>query len=131
QLLAAERIFHPVFAAEIFLEPLVEGSNISATFEALPRFPAVYRDISFLAGRGVAYEKLEQAIRAAGGAGPGSVDCIDVFAGKGMDPAKRSIAVSMVFRAADRTLSSEEVAAAVDKIIERLAQDFSAELRSK
>jgi phenylalanyl-tRNA synthetase beta subunit len=37
----------------------------------------------------------------------------------------------MVFRAADRTLSSEEVNATVDKIIERLGKEFSAELRSR
>ncbi len=131
ELLAAERIYQPVFAAELFIEPLVAGSGVPAKFEALPRYPAVYRDLSFLAERDVPYESLERAIRAAGGAQLESVDCIDVFAGKGVDPAKRSIAVSMVFRAADRTLSSEEVAAAVDKIIERLAQEFSAELRSR
>jgi phenylalanyl-tRNA synthetase beta chain len=131
ELLAAERIYQPVFAAEMFVEPLVAGSRVSATFEALPRFPAVFRDLSFLANRDVPYAALEQAIRAAAGPQLESLECIDVFAGKGIDPARRSIAVSMVFRAADRTLSSEEVNAAVDQIIERLGKDFSAELRSR
>jgi phenylalanyl-tRNA synthetase beta chain len=131
ELLAAERIYQPVFAGEIFLEPLVAGSRVSATFEALPRYPAVFRDLSFLASRDVPYAALEKAIREAAGPQLESVDCMDVFAGKGIDPARRSIAVSMVFRAADRTLSSEEVNATVDKIIERLGQDFSAELRSR
>jgi phenylalanyl-tRNA synthetase beta chain len=147
EVLAADRIFEPVFAAEMFLEPLVAGSGVPARFEALPRFPAVYRDLSFLAQRDVPYEALELAIRAAGGAQLESVDCIDVFVPKSVNPARpnafdqigreitgsgrRSIAVSMVFRATDRTLSSEEVASAVDKIIERLAQEFSAELRSR
>ena len=131
EMLAAERIYQPVFAAELFLEPLVAGSRVSATFVALPRFPAVFRDLSFLANRDTPYAALEAAIRDAAGAQLESVDCMDVFAGKGIDPAKRSIAVSMVFRAADRTLSSEEVNATVDKIIERLGKEFSAELRSR
>lgn len=131
ELLAAERIYQPVFAAEIFLQPLVEGSRTSAIFEALPRFPAVFRDISFVAKRSVPYADLESAIREAGGAQLESVDCIDVFAGKGIAPDQRSVAVSMVFRAADRTLSSEEVNAAIDRIVERLSKDFSAELRSR
>ena len=131
EMLAAERIYQPVFAAEIFLEPLVAASRISAKFEALPRYPAVFRDLSFLASRDVPYAALEKAIREAAGAELESVDCMDVFAGKGIDPARRSIAVSMVFRAADRTLSSEEVNATVDRIIERLGKDFSAELRSR
>jgi phenylalanyl-tRNA synthetase beta chain len=131
ELLAAERIHQPVFAAEIFIEPLVEGSRTAAIFQALPRFPAVFRDLSFVANRGVPYAALEQAIRAAAGAQLESVNCIDVFAGKGIAPDQRSIAVSMVFRAVDRTLSSEEVNAAVDQVVERLSKEFSAELRSR
>ncbi len=131
ELLAAERIYQPVFAAEIFLQPLLEGSRTSAIFEALPRFPAVFRDISFVVNRSVPYGELERAIREAAGAQMESVDCIDVFAGKGIAPDRRSIAVSMVFRAGDRTLSSEEVSAAVDRIVERLSKEFSAELRSR
>jgi phenylalanyl-tRNA synthetase beta chain len=74
---------------------------------------------------------LEEAIRGAAGPQLESVDCIDVFAGKGIAPDQRSIAVSMVFRAADRTLSSEEINAAIDRIVERLGKEFSAELRSR
>lgn len=135
ELLASERIYQPVFAAELFIEPLVEGSRTAATFEALPRFPAAYRDLSFLANRDVPYAALEQAIRAAAGPQLESLDCIDVFAGKGiaqkLGEDRRSIAVSLIFRAADRTLSSEEVSATVDTIVERLGRDFSAELRSR
>ncbi|HEV2199057.1 MAG TPA: phenylalanine--tRNA ligase subunit beta [Bryobacteraceae bacterium] len=134
ELLAAERIYQPVFAAELFIEALVAGSPTAATFAPLPRFPAVFRDLSFLANRDVPYAALERVIRAAAGPDLESLDCIDVFAGKagtqkpGED--RRSIAVSMVFRASDRTLSSEEVTATIGKIAERLSQEFSAELRS-
>ena len=59
------------------------------------------------------------------------MDCIDVFAGKGIDKDSRSMAVSMAFRAPDRTLSSEEVAAAVEQVIATLAQTLGAELRGQ
>ncbi len=131
ELLAAERIYQPVFAAEIFLEPLVKGSQADAIFEALPRFPAVFRDLSFVVKRDIPYAQLEQVIRKAAGPRLESVDCVDVFAGKGVGADQRSIAVSMVFRAADRTLSSEEVAAAVDEVVESLRKNFSAEPRSR
>jgi phenylalanyl-tRNA synthetase beta chain len=131
ELLAAERIYQPVFAAELFIEPLVAGSRTAATFEALPRFPAVFRDLSFLADRDIPYAALEETIRTSGGPRLESLDCIDVFASNSIAQHQRSIAVSLVFRAADRTLSSEEVNAAVDKIVERLSTEFSAELRSR
>ena len=131
ELLAAHRIQTAVFAAELFLGKLVAARNPTAVYEPLPRFPGVYRDLSFVIKKDVAYAAVEQAIRAAGGAYLESVECIDVFAGKGIDKSSRSMAVSMAFRAPDRTLSSEEVAATVEQVIARLAQTLGAELRSQ
>ncbi len=131
ELLAAHRIQTAVFAAELFLGKLVEAQSPPAVYEALPRFPGVYRDLSFVVKKDVAYAAIEQAIRAAAGPYLETVDCIDVFAGKSIDKESRSMAVSMAFRAADRTLSSEEVAGAVEQVIARLAQTLGAELRGQ
>lgn len=131
ELLAAHRIQTAVFAAELFLGKLVAAQNPTAVYEALPRFPGVYRDLSFVVKKDVAYAAIEQMIRAAAGPYLESVDCIDVFAGKSIDKDSRSIAVSMAFRAADRTLSSEEVAASVEQVTARLAQSLGAELRGQ
>jgi phenylalanyl-tRNA synthetase beta chain len=131
ELLAAHRIQTAVFAAELFLGKLVAARNPTAVYEPLPRFPGVYRDLSFVIRTDVPYAAVEQTIRAAGGTYLESVECIDVFAGKGIDKSSRSMAVSMAFRATDRTLSSEEVAASVEQVIARLAQALGAELRSQ
>jgi phenylalanyl-tRNA synthetase beta chain len=130
-LLAAHRIQSAVFAAELFLGKLVAARNPAAVYEPLPRFPGVYRDLSFVVTNDVSYAVVEQAIRAAGGAYLESVECIDVFAGKGIDKSSRSMAVSMAFRAPHRTLSSDEVAATMEQVIARLAQTLGAELRSQ
>jgi phenylalanyl-tRNA synthetase beta chain len=131
ELLAAHRIQTAVFAAELFLGKLVGVRNPTPVYEPLPRFPGVYRDLSFVIKTEVTYAVVEQAIRAAGGEYLESVECIDVFAGKGIDKNSRSMAVSMAFRAPDRTLSSEEVATSVEQVIARLAQTLGAELRSQ
>ncbi len=131
ELLAAQRIQTAVFAAELFLGKLVAAQSATAVYEVLPRFPGVYRDLSFVVKKDVAYAAIEQAIRAAAGPYLETVECIDVFAGKSIDKDSRSMAVSMAFRAPDRTLSSEEVAASVEQVIARLAQTLGAELRSQ
>jgi phenylalanyl-tRNA synthetase beta chain len=131
ELLAAHRIQTAVFAAELFLGKLVAAQSPTAVYEPLARFPGVYRDLSFVVKKDIAYASVEQAIRAAAGPYLESVDCIDVFAGKSIDKDSRSMAVSMAFRAADRTLSSEEVAGAVEQVIAKLAQMLGAELRSQ
>jgi phenylalanyl-tRNA synthetase beta chain len=131
ELLAAHRIQTAVFAAELLLGKLLAARKPTAVYEPLPRFPGVYRDLSFVVKKDVPYATVEQAIRAAGGEYLESVECIDVFAGKGIDQNSRSMAVSMAFRAPDRTLSSEEVAATVEQVIANLARTLGAELRSQ
>jgi phenylalanyl-tRNA synthetase beta chain len=130
-LLAGDRIQTAVFVAELLLDKLLTVRNPTAVYEPLPRFPGVYRDLSFVVQKDVSYAMVEQAIRAAGGTQLESVECIDVFAGKSIDTSRRSIAVSLAFRAPDRTLSSEEVAASVELVIERLSKTLGAELRSQ
>jgi len=131
ELLAPRKIQTTVFAAELFLVALAPEVRSSAVFEPLPRFPAVFRDLSFVVKTGITYASIEQAIRAAAGPNLETLDCIDVFEGKGLAKDSRSVAVSMVFRAPDRTLSSEEVTAQVDQIVARLSAEFGAELRSR
>ena len=131
ELLAPRKIQTAVFAAELSLAALAPEARSAVAFEPLPRFPAVFRDLSFVVKTGIAYASIEQAIRSAAGTNLETLDCIDVFDGKGIAKDSRSLAVSMVFRATDRTLSSEEVAAEVDQIVARLSAQFGAELRSR
>jgi phenylalanyl-tRNA synthetase beta chain len=118
-----------VFAAELFLGKLVAAALPTARYEPLPRFPGIFRDLSFIVKDDVSYAAIEDGIRAAAGPYLETVECIDVFAGKGIAADSRSMAVSMAFRAPDRTLASEEVAAAVEQVIARLAQSLGTELR--
>jgi phenylalanyl-tRNA synthetase beta chain len=136
ELLAARKIQTALFAAELFLGKLIPLVQSIARYEPLPRFPGVFRDLSFVVKKDVAYAAIEQAIRSAAGPYLESVDCIDVFAGKGIAAKgipkdSRSMAVSMAFRAPHRTLSSDEVTASVDQVIESLSKTFGAELRSR
>ena len=54
----------------------------------------------------------------------------DVFEGPSLPEGTRSLAFSVDFRAADRTLTDEEAESAVAAIVERLSRDFGARLRS-
>ena len=128
--LTPRKIQTTLFAAEVMLGKLVSMIRPTAAYAPLPRFPGVYRDLSFVAKRDIPYAAIERAIRDTAGPFLESVECIDVFAGKGIVQGSRSVAVSMAFRAPDRTLSSEEVASSVEQVIARLSSEFTAELRS-
>ena len=53
----------------------------------------------------------------------------DVYTGEHMAPGKKSLAYSLVLRAADRTLTDEEAENAVKKVLANLAE-IGVELRS-
>jgi phenylalanyl-tRNA synthetase beta chain len=129
QTLAEQRINQPVFAAELFIGKLSNALKTASTFKPLPRYPAVFRDLSFVVGKDAPYSAIERTIRNSGGPQLESVECIDVFSGKAMGKDKRSIAVSMVFRAPDRTLASEDVNSSIEQIVKQLTAEFGAELR--
>ncbi|MOA05837.1 Phenylalanine--tRNA ligase beta subunit [compost metagenome] len=58
-----------------------------------------------------------------------SVQVFDVFTGSKLGEGKKSIALSLVYRHMERTLTDEEITAAHDKVVETLEQTFAAELR--
>jgi phenylalanyl-tRNA synthetase beta chain len=96
----------------------------------VPRFPPVRRDLAFVLDASVAAADVEAAIRNAGGELLSELRLFDVFAGAPVAEGRRSLAFAVGFRAPDRTLTDAEVDAAVSAVVERLARDFGAELRS-
>jgi phenylalanyl-tRNA synthetase beta chain len=53
----------------------------------------------------------------------------DLYAGKDMPAGKHSIALSLRYRAPDRTLTDEEINSMHERIVKELTQKFSAEIR--
>jgi phenylalanyl-tRNA synthetase beta chain len=116
-----------VFVAEC------EISDASATaekmFRELPKFPAVVRDVAMVVEENVSHADMEQAIRSAGIKLLERVQVFDIFRGGQIPAGKKSVAYSLTYRAADRTLTDAEVNSAHDKIKRQLQQAVKCELR--
>jgi phenylalanyl-tRNA synthetase beta chain len=96
----------------------------------VPRFPPVRRDLAFVVDSGIAAAEVERALREQGGDLMWDCRLFDVFTGPPVPEGKRSLAFAVDFRAADRTLTDIEVDGAIAGIVEALAADFGAVLRS-
>ena len=53
----------------------------------------------------------------------------DVYQGEQLPQGKKSVALSIRYQAADRTLTSDDANAEQAKLLERLKREFAAELR--
>ena len=57
------------------------------------------------------------------------VTLFDIFKPKSAGEAKRSLAYSLEFRSPERTLTDDEINAAMEKVLKSLKEKFGAELR--
>src|SRR5262249_31105750 len=119
-----------VAAADRGVEALMRAAAPLVRVGDVPRFPPVRRDLAFVIDSATPAAEVRGALEDAGGALVGSVVLFDVFEGPPLPEGSRSLAFSVDFRAPDRTLTDAEAEGAVAAIVERLARDFSARLRS-
>ncbi|SDS18645.1 phenylalanyl-tRNA synthetase beta subunit [Halopseudomonas xinjiangensis] len=117
----------PVFAFELTLSAITEGRL--PAFRELSRFPEVRRDIAVLVDQSVAAEDLLATIRDAAGENLTNLRLFDVYAGKGIDPNRKSLAIGLTMQHSSRTLTDDEVNAVMDKVLTSLEQGFNATLR--
>ena len=122
----------PVFVAEIDLPNDCEATSPARKFRELQRFPSVSRDIALIAPEGVSHEEILAAIKGVREPLLEAVELFDLFSGKGAEnigAGRKSLAYSLTYLDKNRTLTSEEVNAAHDRIRERLKSELGVELR--
>lgn len=117
------------YIAELDLDLLYSACNLEKKYKALPKFPAVTRDIAILVDDSILVQEIEEAIKKAGGNILESIKLFDVYKGKQIPEDKKSIAYALVYRAEEKTLKDEEVNKVHDKILRSLEHKLGAVLR--
>jgi phenylalanyl-tRNA synthetase beta chain len=77
----------------------------------------------------VPVRQIEQLISSKAGKILEEIKLFDVYKGKQVPEGKKSVAYSIVFRAADRTLKDEEVGKAMNDVLKALSEKLGAQLR--
>ena len=90
---------------------------------------AVARDIAMLVDDGVLVKQIEKLISSAAGNILEDIKLFDVYKGKQVPEGKKSVAYSVTFRSADRTLTDDEVNRAMERIVKALSEKLGAQLR--
>ncbi len=126
---AAFDVDQRVLALVLNLNELVAQARATQQFTAPSRHPAVVQDLAIVLDAGIPAERVVEEVRDAGGNLLESIDLFDVYQGPQVPEGKRSLAYSLTFRAADRTLNDAEVNTIRDRIIFKLQVSLNAELR--
>ncbi len=126
---AAYDLPDPVFVAELDLELVRKHARGEAQYQPVSRFPAVTRDIAFVLPRDVAAQRAEGIIRRRAGDDLECLSLFDAYQGPPLPEGYRNLAFSLTFRRADRTLTDQEVEAAMDGMRSGLKEELGARLR--
>ena len=127
--LKAFSIKQPVYFLEMDLDLLLDVERKPQQFTALPRYPAVRRDISLVVPDAVPAGDLLRAIQSQQQKYLESVEIFDVYQGEPIQENHKSVAFSVTYRSATATLDDQSVDTVHDKIVNALMTEFNAHYR--
>jgi phenylalanyl-tRNA synthetase beta chain len=114
---------------EMDFSKMVKWAGEGRRFQPLPKFPAVYRDLSVVVDRAMEAERVMEAIRTFRQPTVEEVTLFDIYQDPPIPEGKKGITYRVRFQANDRTLTDEEVNQTHEKILSRLKEIFQLDLR--
>jgi len=110
-----------VYCAEIKADMLFKHREDKPRFKALPKYPAMTRDLSLLCDAAITAGEVAGIITG-NAANLEQVTLFDTYSGSQIPEGQKSLSYKLVFRKADSTLTDEETDKAVSKILTALEQ---------
>ncbi|MBO6112714.1 MAG: phenylalanine--tRNA ligase subunit beta, partial [Lachnospiraceae bacterium] len=117
------------YIAVLDMPKIVEKSTFDRKYTGIAKFPAVSRDLSMIVPYDVQAGSIEDMIIQRGGKILESCELFDIYQGDQIQAGFKSMAYKVVFRNKEKTLSDDEVGAALKKILNGLSS-MGIELRS-
>jgi len=127
--LDAFSIKQAVYFAEIDLDGLNQLPVVEKHFVPLPKFPSIKRDIALLVPENVAAGELATAITSLNQKLVESAELFDVYRGKPIEEGYKSVALSVTYRSATKTLEDKSIDHVHKKIVTSLMNQFNARYR--
>lgn len=113
-------------ALELDLDALIAGRTLMVDAPDISAFPVATQDVAVVVDASVAAGDVEAALREGAGDLLESIRLFDTYEGEQVGVGKRSLAFTLRFRAADRTLTVEETTAARDAAVAEASARVSA-----
>jgi phenylalanyl-tRNA synthetase beta chain len=123
----------PLVAFEVILEnipePKAKATRAKPALELSP-FQPVERDFAFVVDRSIRAGDIVRAAQSADRKLIGKVTVFDVYEGAGIEPGKKSIAISITLAPREKTMTDEEIDAIAGRIVAEVAKRTGAVLRA-
>jgi phenylalanyl-tRNA synthetase beta chain len=123
-------IKQPVFYLHIDWEKLSGlTANEEISFQPIPKFPPVERDLSILIDKKTSYGEVEKLIKSLQIKKLEKIQLFDVFENEKLGENKKSLAINFTFIDTEKTLTDDEIEIMMNKIISNLENKLNAVIR--
>jgi phenylalanyl-tRNA synthetase beta chain len=121
----------PVFFADFNWNRVMKLiQNNKVTFEELPRFPEVRRDLSMVLTREIKFEQIRAVALKSERKLLKRVSLFDVYEGDKIEQGKKSYAVSFILQDLEKTLTDQQIDKIMSNIAQALEKELSAHIRA-
>ena len=117
-----------VFFAELNLTSLLKYIKIKVNYETISKYPEVLRDLAITLDKSVLVGEMVKEIKKKVNLIE-KIDIFDVYSGDKIDKDKKSVAMSIVLRDKNRTLTDEDIDKAMNAILELIKDKYNGEIR--
>ncbi|MFH1709998.1 MAG: phenylalanine--tRNA ligase subunit beta [bacterium] len=119
----------PIYVISLDLDETLNIKKLPPKYKEIPLYPAVKRDIAMIVPYGVSNKAIIGEIRASGGELIEGIALFDKYEGNQIEKGYYSLAYSVTYRKANRTLTDEEVNAKHEEISLNLAKKLGVKIR--
>jgi phenylalanyl-tRNA synthetase beta chain len=123
------RLTDPIAVMELDASALLARALKVRVFSDIPAFPSVARDVAMIVADAVSHDDIVRVIRAAAPPELEAVELFDIFKGPAIGAGRRSVAYSLTYRSARRTLTDDEANGYHDVVKAALRKELAAEIR--
>ena len=120
-----------VYYFDLDFSTLASIEPVAKTFSALPVYPSVKRDIALLVPTSISAGNLVQTVLGSGEKLVEHCELFDVYQGDKIEAGRKSVALSITYRSATRTLTEKNVEKAHSKVVKRLTDTYGGSLREE
>lgn len=116
---------------ELDIDPMIGVWGRAGKYAPLPKFPESTRDIAFIVNEDIPYGEILSSIEELDTNIIERVELFDVYCGGNIPPGTRSMALRVVYRSLERTLTAQEVEEMHARVSSTLTGKFGAEVRGE
>ena len=117
------------YIAEIDVDYIGQYKNLARKYNALPKYPAMQRDMAVTVKEEVLVGDMMEAIKAVNPHLIESVKLFDVYKGEHIEKGYKSTAFAITYRNKEKTLKDKDVDKLHALVLDKLSKEFDAKLR--